>query len=764
MSKALFVAEKPSVAMEFAKALNIKGTKKNGYFESDKAVVTWCIGHLVNMSYPEKYDIKYKKWVLKDLPFLPKKYKYEVIHGVKKQFDIVKSQMQRKDISTIYVCTDSGREGEYIYRLVDDMVSVNNKVKKRVWIDSQTEDEIRKGVKNAKPLSEYDKLSDSAYLRAKEDYLMGINFSRLLTLMYGRTISDYLGTDYTVIAVGRVMSCVLGMVVNREREIRDFVKTPYYKINASFNFESFLDYDGEWKAVEGSEYYMSNLLFKDIGFKEKENAEKFIDYLKVDNEELIAKIEEVQRKKEKKNPPLLYNLAELQNECSKKFKLSPDETLKIVQGLYEKKMLTYPRTDARVLSKAVAKEIDKNIRGLLNIKNTCNLDNVDEPINGFIKNISDNKMFLGLEKTKYVNDKAITDHYAIIPTGQGLGNFNKLNDTDKDVFLLIVRRFLAIFYPCAVFNKLSITTSIKDEKFYTSSKVCIERGYLEITDYDKKSQSSKKDNMHEFKNLKKGAVVKINKLEIKESETTPPKRYNSGSMILAMENAGKLIEDDELREQIKGSGIGTSATRSEILSKLQKIKYIKLNKKTQILTPASMGEMIYNIIIRSIPSLIKPELTASWEKGLTMVSNGEIGSEDYMLKLESYVMKNTQKVLGLRNHLELMNSFTSIPNCKQSTRNNQRKKLKNSLGECSCCNGEILENSKAFYCTNWSGGCKFTVWKNTLEKHGVIVDDKIIKKLLQDGKVIGIESNQNNKKINICIRINNDKNPVLEIF
>ncbi|WP_099189290.1 DNA topoisomerase [Tepidibacter mesophilus] len=764
MSKALFVAEKPSVAMEFAKALNIKGTKKNGYFESDKAVVTWCIGHLVNMSYPEKYDMKYKKWVLKDLPFLPKTYKYEVIPGVKKQFDIIKSQMQRKDISTIYVCTDSGREGEYIYRLVDDMVGVKDKVKKRVWIDSQTEDEIRKGVKNAKPLSEYDKLSDSAYLRAKEDYLMGINFSRLLTLMYGRTISDYLGTNYTVIAVGRVMSCVLGMIVNREREIRDFVKTPYYKINSSFKFEDILDYDGEWKAVEDSKYYMSHLLFKDIGFKEKEQAEKFIDYLKEGNEELLAKIEEVQRKKEKKNPPLLYNLAEIQNECSKKFKLSPDETLKIVQGLYEKKMLTYPRTDARVLSKAVAKEIDKNIRGLLNIENTCDLGSEDKHINEFIKNISDNKLFLGLEKTKYVNDKAITDHYAIIPTGQGLGNFNKLNDTDKSVFLLIVRRFLAIFYPCAVFNKLSITTSIKDEKFYTSSKVCIEKGYLEITDYDKKPQNSKKDNMDEFKNLKKGAIVKINKLEIKESETTPPKRYNSGSMILAMENAGKLIEDDELREQIKGSGIGTSATRAEILSKLQKIKYIKLNKKTQILTPASMGEMIYNIIIRSIPSLIRPELTASWEKGLTMVSNGEIECKDYMLKLESYVMKNTQKVLGLRNHLELMDSFTSIPNCKKSTKNNKRKKPENSLGLCSCCNGDILENSKAFYCTNWSNGCKFTIWKNSLERHGIIVDDTIIKKLLKDGKIIGIESNQNNKKVNISIRINDSKNPILEIF
>ncbi|SHK58410.1 DNA topoisomerase [Tepidibacter formicigenes] len=769
MSKSLFITEKPSVAMEFAKALNIKGTKMNGYIESDKAVITWCVGHLVNMSYPEKYDSKYKKWTLKDLPFLPKKYKYEVIKNVKKQFDIVKEQIKREDISTIYVCTDSGREGEYIYRLVDDMIGVKNKVKKRVWIDSQTEDEIRRGVKEAKPLSEYDKLADSAYLRAKEDYLIGINFSRLLTLIYGRTISEYLGEKYTVIAVGRVMTCVLGMIVQREREIREFVKIPYYRINSSFNFKDSLDYDGEWKAVETSKYYMSKLLFKDIGFKEKENAQKFIDELKQDNDELIATIEEIQRKKEKKNPPLLYNLAELQNECSKKFKLSPDETLKIVQGLYEKKMLTYPRTDARVLSKAVAKEISKNIKGLLNINKVCNLDKKDQEINRFVQNILDNEKFKGLEKTKYVNDKAITDHYAIIPTGQGLGSFNNLPENDKKIFLLVVRRFLAIFYPPAVFSKLSITTKIKSESFFTSSKVCVEEGYLEILSYNKKNKDSKVDNIETLKKLKKGQKVKIQNFSIKELETTPPKRYNSGSMILAMENAGKLIEDEELREQIKGSGIGTSATRAEILNKLQKIKYIKLNNKTQILTPTVMGEMIYDVITQSIPSLLKPELTASWEKGLMMIANGEINSDEYIIKLEEYVRKNTQKVLGLNNNYNLLNLFSLIPNNKRKSNNIKKvnkTKIINSLGGCiSCKDGEILENSKAFYCSNWRNGCKFTVWKNSLERYKLEITDEIVRNLLKDGivKDINIISPQTKEECRGTLKFIKDKRGGLEI-
>ncbi|QEK12881.1 type IA DNA topoisomerase [Crassaminicella thermophila] len=762
MSKSLFITEKPSVAVEFAKALNIKGKKNNGFIESDDAVITWCVGHLINMSYPEKYDEKYKKWSLKDLPFLPKEYQYEIIKNVKKQFEIVKKQMKRKDISTIYVCTDSGREGEYIYRLVDQMVGVKDKMKKRVWIDSQTEEEIRRGVKNAKPLSEYDKLSDSAYLRAKEDYLIGINFSRLLTLIYGRIISSYLGKKYVVIAVGRVMTCVFGMIVGREREIREFVKTPYYKIASNFQFKESLEYDGEWKAVEGSHYYMSNLLFKDVGFKEKKEAEKFIHDLKKDNSEMLAIIEEIKKKKEKKNPPLLYNLAELQNDCSKKLKLSPDETLKIVQSLYEKKMLTYPRTDARVLSKAVAKEIHKNIKGLKNMNRLCNLEKEDKKIDHFIQKILEEDLFKGLEKTKYVNDKAITDHYAIIPTGVGLENFNKLSDNGKHIFLLVVRRFLAIFYPAAVFSKLSITTKIKSERFFTSSKVCIEEGYLEIFNQGK---ANKVNNIETLKKLKKGQKVKIYDLIIKESETTPPKRYNSGSMILAMENAGKLIEDEELREQIKGSGIGTSATRAEILKKLQKIGYIKLNKKTQILTPTQMGEMIYDVVSQSIASLLNPALTASWEKGLMMVANGEIQPNEYMEKLESYIRKNTQKVLRLNNYSNLFNTFSSIPSTS-ITQKKEKRKINNALGDCIACkDGQILENSKAFYCSNWKNGCKFTVWKNNLEIYGQKVTDKMIKELLTEGMIknINIVLPQTHEKCIALLTFRNDKSGALEL-
>ncbi|MCW3490681.1 DNA topoisomerase [Dethiobacter alkaliphilus] len=645
MAKALFIAEKPSVALEFAKALGIKGKKKDGFIEADNAVVTWCIGHLVTMSYPEKYDPKYKRWNLQHLPFLPEKYQYEIIGTVKKQFDIIKALMLSADVSTIYVCTDSGREGEYIYRLVDEMVEVADKVKKRVWIDSQTVEEIRKGVKNAKPLADYDNLSAAAYLRAKEDYLMGINFSRLLTLCYGNALSKELGKKYVVIAVGRVMTCVLGMIVQREREIRDFVKTPYYKIQASFQFDSALSFDGEWKAVEGSEYFMSELLFKDVGFTDKEMAEKFIEGLTADKEQL-ATIEEVKKKKETKNPPLLYNLAELQNELSKRLKINPDETLKIAQKLYERKMITYPRTDARVLSTAVAREIGQNIHGLLRIKN-CRLDSSDQGMAEYVEKVYQNSLYQGLEKTKYVNDKAITDHYAIIPTGQGLENFNKLNDQERKTYIFILRRFLAIFYPPAIFSQLTITSKIKTESFFTTSKVCVEEGYLPVLGDEKKDDSPKASKEEVLKKLKKGQTVTIEALNIKESETTPPKRYNSGSIILAMENAGKLIEDEELRAQIKGSGIGTSATRAAILNKLQKIDYIKLNNKTQILTPTILGEKIYDVVNQSIPTLLKPELTASWEKGLRLISNGEIKSDEYMAKLEYYIKNNTRKVLSL---------------------------------------------------------------------------------------------------------------------
>jgi DNA topoisomerase-3 len=764
MSKSLFITEKPSVALEFAKVLNIKGTKSNGFIESEKAVITWCVGHLVNMSYPEKYDEKLKKWRLEDLPFLPKEYKYEVIKSAKKQFDIVKRQMKRKDVSTIYVCTDSGREGEYIYRLVDEMVGVKNKVKRRVWIDSQTEEEIRKGVKNAKPLSEYDKLSAAAYLRAKEDYLMGINFSRLLTLSYSRKISQKLGKKYVVIAVGRVMTCVLGMIVQREREIRDFIKTPYYKVLSKFQFKDALDYDGEWKAVEGSHFYLSNLLFKDIGFREKEKAQKFIKELKI-NSEMMATIEDVKRKKEKKNPPLLYNLAELQNECSKKLKLSPDETLEIVQGLYEKKMLTYPRTDARVLSKAVAKEIHKNIKGLLNMQKVCKLDSKDQEIDGFVKKIMDENLYKNLEKTKYVNDKAITDHYAIIPTGQGMTNFNRLSDYAKRIYILVVRRFLAIFYPQAVFSKLSITTKVQSERFFTSSKVCIEEGYLKILNDGKKGKGEKAENIETLKKLKKGQEVKILDFLIKEGETTPPKRYNSGSMILAMENAGEIIEDEELREQIKGSGIGTSATRAEILKKLQKIGYVKLNKKTQILTPALMGEMIYDVVNGSIRSLLNPALTASWEKGLMMVANGEINTDEYMEKLEAYIRKNTQKVLSLNDYGNRSNTFVTIPSSESDVEYTPSKR-KNSLGSCIACkDGQILENTKAFYCSNWKNGCKFTVWKNSLDLYSQKLTATMIKELLEKGSIKDLDMflPQTHEKCKASLEFRKDKTGALEL-
>ncbi len=737
MSKSLFITEKPSVAVEFAKALGIKGARRGGFIDSEDAVITWCVGHLVTMSYPEAYDSSLKKWSLKDLPFLPHEYRYEVIEQVKNQFDIIKGFMNNPDITKVYVCTDSGREGEYIYRLVDQMIGVDGKEKKRVWIDSQTVDEIKRGVKEAKPLAYYDKLSDSAYLRAKEDYLIGINFSRLLTLIYGNTISNFLGTDFTVIAVGRVMSCVLGMIVSREREIREFIKTPYYKIASSFVFEDTLDYEGEWKSVEGSKYHLSKLLFKDIGFREKKDAQKFISDIEKANPEKTGIIESVEKKTEKKNPPLLYNLAELQNDCSKKYKISPDETLKVVQSLYEKKMLTYPRTDARVLTKAVAGEIDKNIKPLLNIEQKCVLGEDDKELSGFIRNVWDNGLYKGLSKTRYVDDSRVTDHYAIIPTGQGLSSFNKLSPLEKDIFILVLRRLLAIFYPQAIYNKLTITTKVDTEKFFTSSKVCTDRGYLDVLEKSKADKTNKTQDIETLKKLKKGQTVQIKKFEIKESETTPPKRYNSGAMILAMENAGKLIEDDDLREQIKSNGIGTSATRAEILNKLEKIKYTSLNTKTQIVTPTPMGEMIYDVVNNSVPSLLKPELTASWEKGLAMVSNGEIGTDEYMTKLENYIKKNTDKVMNLKNNEELFNVFSKIPDNNQGKPKTVRKReVKNALGSCTICEtGQILENKKAFFCTNWREGCKFTVWKNCLESLGLDVTPEMIEELLENKKL-----------------------------
>ena len=660
MSKRLFISEKPSVAQEFAKALKITARKQDGYIEADDTIVTWCVGHLVTMSYPEVYDPALKKWTFQTLPFLPERFLYEVIPSVKKQFEIVKGLLNRPDVSQIYVCTDSGREGEYIYRLVDEMSGVSEeKEKYRVWIDSQTEEEILRGIREAKPLSAYDNLASAAYLRAKEDYLMGINFSRALTLKYGNSITGFLNNGkWSAVSVGRVMTCVLGMVVRREREIRDFVETPFYRILGTFGEEG-KTIEGEWRTAEGSRYLDSPLLYKENGFKKEEDARKLIEELQSSGQEPV--VQKVEKKKENKNPPLLYNLAELQNDCSRMFKISPDETLKVVQELYEKKLVTYPRTDARVLSTAVAKEIQKNLQGLSHY----NVAGLSEVAAGILESGS----YKGIAKTKYTNDKQITDHYAIIPTGQGLGQLNGLSPLNAKVYQAIVRRFLCIFLPPAVYQKLNIVTQIDTESFFTSFKLLVEPGYLKAaTPTGRQSDQAEQDKEETFDaalvefagSLKKGAKLPLQGLEIKEGKTSPPKRYNSGSMILAMENAGQLIEDEELRAQIKGSGIGTSATRAEILNKLVKIQYLNLNKKTQIITPTQQGEMVYEVVYSSIRSLLNPELTASWEKGLTYVSEGSITEEEYMQKLTGFVSRLTEGVKGLNNQTALRGSFERI--------------------------------------------------------------------------------------------------------
>ncbi len=736
--KQLFIAEKPSVAQEFAKALKENMRRGDGYLESDSYVVTWCVGHLVTMSYPEVYDEKYKRWSLNTLPFLPENFLYEVIPAVKKQFTIVSGLLNRGDVDTIYVCTDSGREGEYIYRLVEQMAGVKGKQRKRVWIDSQTEEEIHRGIAEAKDLSCYDNLSSAAYLRAKEDYLMGINFSRLLTLKYGNAISNYLGTRYAVVSVGRVMTCVLGMVVRREREIRQFVKTPFYRVLQSVELEGRM-LEGEFRAVEGSDYYLSPKLYKENGFKERKDAEELIarllggapepgqtdasaalghadSFAGTDSKPklqgalggstgpgtAVTTIDSIEKKKEKKNPPLLYNLAELQNECSRMFKISPDETLRIVQELYEKKLVTYPRTDARVLSSAVAKEIYKNISGLRRFG----------PAAEFAQEILEQGSYKGIARTRYVNDKQITDHYAIIPTGQGLNALGSLKGNAFGVYAAIVRRFLSIFYPAAEFQKISMVTRMGKEKFFFAFKVLLEEGYFKVAGNPNERRAKRaqaesgkgaegaqsltqtadgldisadgqgagafsdsvdaeggssggdseetqlgKEFLETMRHLRKGMELPVRALRMKEGETSPPKRYNSGSMILAMENAGQLIEDEELRAQIKGSGIGTSATRAEILKKLVANKYIALNKKTQILSPTLQGEMVHDVVFYSIRSLLNPELTASWEKGLTYVAEGTITGDEYMTKLEHFIRSRTEGVLGLNNQYAMRPLF-----------------------------------------------------------------------------------------------------------
>lgn len=689
MSKSLYIAEKPSVAQEFAKALGLDMKRHDGYQESEEAIVTWCVGHLVTMSYPEAYDEKYKKWSLATLPFLPEKFKYEVIGSSAKQYRIVAGLLNREDVDTIYVCTDSGREGEYIYRLVEQMAGVHDKTRKRVWIDSQTEKEILRGIREAKDLSEYDNLSASAYLRAKEDYLMGINFSRLLTLRYGDSIANYLHERYAVISVGRVMTCVLGMVVRREREIRAFVKTPFYKVLADVDLNG-TRISSEWKAVEGSAYFQSPKLYKENGFKEKEDAQALIDMLSAIQPQAFTVLA-VEKKKENKNAPLLFNLAELQNICSRFFKISPDQTLQIIQELYEKKLVTYPRTDARVLSTAVAKEIDKNIRGL------CNIPGVKR----FAEEILETGSYKNIAKTRYTNDKQITDHYAVIPTGQGFGALKSLSELQLKVYETIVRRFLAIFYPPAVYQKVGLTIQLGQECFFANFKVLSEPGYLKVMEYsffkkkeasadsDEKESADNDDNeiddaglLMQVMTLKKGMALPLAGFAIKEGETSPPKRYTSGSMVLAMENAGQLIEDEELRAQIKGSGIGTSATRAEIIAKLVKNKYLALNKKTQVITPTLLGEMIFDVVNCSIKSLLNPELTASWEKGLTYVSEGTITSEEYMQKLEHFIRSRTAGVMQVNNQYAMRRFYDQAAAYykkdakKETKKSSTRKKTK----------------------------------------------------------------------------------------
>ena len=655
MKKSLFIAEKPSVAQEFAKALKLNTRRGDGYLESENTVITWCVGHLVTMSYPEKYDEKYKRWSLSTLPFLPDVFKYEVIPAVKKQFNIVSGLLNREDVTDIYVCTDSGREGEYIYRLVEMMSGVKGKVRKRVWIDSQTEDEIRRGIREAKDLGDYDNLSDSAYLRAKEDYLMGINFSRLLSLKYGNNVAKFLGNNYQVISVGRVMTCVLGMIVRREREIRDFVKTSFYRVLAEAELAG-KKFEVEWKVNERSRYHNSPKLYKDNGFKEESDAKELKEYLEA-QEPQTGLVEVLEKKKEKKNAPLLYNLAELQNDCARMLKVSPDETLKIVQELYEKKLVTYPRTDARVLTTAVAKEIKRNLSGLQNYA----------PLKGFASEIIEKGNHTGIVKSRYVNDSKVTDHYAIIPTGQGLSALNAVNENGRKVYEMIARRFLSIFYPAAEYQKVNMTLRMETETLTASFRALANEGYLKVAQLSFLKQKEDEGNAlndpgfaSALMQLKKGEELPIAEFTIKEGETSPPKRYNSGSIILAMENAGQLIEDEELREQIKGSGVGTSATRAEILKKLGTIKYISLNKKTQIITPTLLGEMIFDVVDNSIRSLLNADLTASWEKGLNYVAEGSIGEKEYMEKLEAFIKQRTDGVLGLNNQSQLQAGYARV--------------------------------------------------------------------------------------------------------
>ncbi|MCR5256110.1 MAG: topoisomerase C-terminal repeat-containing protein [Acetatifactor sp.] len=746
MPKKLIITEKPSVARDFARVLNVKGNGQ-GFIENDEYVISWCFGHLVEMVYPEEYDIKYKRWNLEDLPFLPEKYKYGVINSSKDQYKIVNSLLHREDIDVVYWAGDSGKEGQTIEENIRNYGGVRDGMRElRVWIDSQTDDEIKRGINEAKPMSDYFRLGKSGIMRTIEDYALGINFSRALSVKYGKLINDAAATkSYTAIAVGRVMTCVLGMVVDREREIRNFTETPFYRVCGNFS-EGKLE--AEWHAVPGSKYDNSPLLYKENGFKKKESAEELISFLSGKN----AHIEKLEKGNSKKKAPLLFNLAELQSECSKIFKISPAETLAVIQELYEKKLTTYPRTDARVLTTAVAKEIGKNLYGLKNYA----------PVKSFVENIISKNFYRGIEKTHYTDDSKVTDHYAIIPTGF-TGSLDSLPDKHKRIYDLIVRRFLSIFYPAAEFATAKAVIDISGEKFQMSCKVLTNPGYMEISGIPKSSDEnndsdeniSKKEILDILNRLSEGDSIDVSEFVIKEGKTAPPKRYTSGNLILAMENAGNLIEDEELREQIKNTGIGTSATRGEILEKLVRIGYLNQNNKTQIITPEKLGEMIYEVVFLSVPSLLNPEMTASWEKGLEGIINGSVDDVDYRRKLEDYIRRETNKMIGN----DLTNSIAANINQFTGKESKGIATIKPLGINCPVCGGELNKTSFGYGCSNYrneSIKCRFGMGQIA----GIDINEEDFKDLIVKGKtrVISGFTGKNKSKFSASILLYKDEN------
>lgn len=751
MGKSLIITEKPSVAREFARILGVSG-RNDGYIEDSHYAITWCVGHLVEMVYPEEYDIKYKKWKLEDLPFLPKDYKYNVIPSVSKQYDIVHKLLHREDIDTVYWAGDAGKEGQTIEENIRRFGGVREGMKElRVWIDSQTEEEIKRGIAEARPMADYDNLANSGIMRTIEDYAMGINFSRVMSVKYGNLLNDAAGTkSYTAIAVGRVMTCVLGMVVIREREIRNFVETPFYRVVGNF-FDA--EIEGEWKAIEGSSYYASPLLYKENGFKEKVHAEKLIENLT--NKTAIVKT--VDKGISKKRAPLLFNLAELQAECSKRFKISPDETLQVAQDLYERKLTTYPRTDARVLSSAVAKEISKNIRGLRSF----------EPVAPYVQNIVEHGLYKNIGKSSYTDDSKITDHYAIVPTGQ-VNEYKSLTELQKRVYELIVRRFLSIFYPPAQYQTVKLTIGIEKESFFAGAKVLKVPGYLEIAGRpDTKEKREKEDGDGEENNpknsaallkladsLKEGDTAEVKEFLVKEGKTSPPKRYTSGSMVLAMENAGQLIEEEELREQIKGSGIGTSATRAEIIKKLVRIGYLALNKKTQVLTPEALGEMVYEVVNMTVPALLNPKMTASWEKGLDGITQGTVPMEDYREKLEEFIRKETVSMINENLTSQIAGQIRPLAG---SNAKDMKAKVKIGV-TCPVCGGEIETTPFGYGCSNYNkdgSGCRFAIGSIA----GRELNDEEVKQLLSEGRtgVLKGFTSKNKKKFSACLVMTKDE-------